>query len=206
MRIFAGDASGISQIYFGDIIEAWGEYNAAPDVFFHASSLTGWYSAMKPSAVKSFRGGADVAQLLQTLAQEMGCAFQDMGVTAQLSNPYLTGTAYQQAQAVARAAGITMTVDDDVMIIAPQGKARSGASPVISPQSGMKGYPLFSKDGIEITTLFDPMIQQEGLIKVISAIPSANGVWRVTRLTHSLAAEKPSGDWFSKIKATYVNA
>jgi hypothetical protein len=131
----------------------------------------------------------------------MGLAFENSGVTGKLSNPYFPGSARSQAQACARAAGISMIIDNGKLAIWPKNGSRNGAVPLISPQTGMIGYPSYTALGIMLKTLFNPSIGFGGKIKVQSELPAACGEWAVYSLDHDLEAMMPNGRWFSTVMA-----
>jgi hypothetical protein len=204
IQVLAGDANGMSVAFAGSITGAWANYHSPPNLYFSIEALTGYYPAIAPAAPMSVKGGSSVADMMATLAQQMGYTFRNEGVTTQLSNPYLSGTAYQQAEALADAADCEFIVDDGELVIAPRGAARTGTVPLLSKDTGMKEYPVFDKKGIKIECLYNPAIQLGGLISVKSAVKAASGTWRVNGLTHELESEKPNGRWESIIKASYV--
>jgi hypothetical protein len=204
LQLLAGDASGMATAFEGEITGAWVDYQSAPGLYFHLEALAGYYPAIKPVAPKSYQGSASVASIMSTLASQMGYQFENHGVKAQLHNPYLPGTAYQQAAAVAEAAGIEFGVDDGILFIAPRGTARAGTAPLISAATGLKGYPTFSKKGLELDFLYNPGVKLGGPIKVQSVIQGVSGTWRVNGLRHHLTSETPGGPWDSKANASWV--
>ena len=206
VEVLAGDASGLSLVFRGEISEAWSSYQSAPNVYFHVKGVAGYYPAVVPTSPTSYKGSVAVSTIMSKLAAQMGYSFQDNGVDAVLVNPYLSGTAMQQASAVADAAGIEFGVDDGQLFIAPKGIARKGVAPLISASTGMKGYPTFDKAGISLSCLFNPSVQLGGLVVVQSTIPMACGTWRVHGLRHNLEAERPGGRWLTEIKASFVGA
>ncbi len=206
VEVLAGDASGMSLVFKGEISEAWSNYQSAPNLYFHVKGVSGYYPAIAPVAPTSYKGAVPVSTIMAKLAAQMGYTFQDNGVTGVLVNPYLPGTAMQQASAVADAANIEFGVDDGQLFIAPRGAARKGTAPLINAATGMKGYPTFDKQGISLSCLFNPAIQLGGLIVIQSAIPMACGTWRVHMLKHNLEAEHPGGRWLTEIKASFVGA
>ena len=204
LQVLAGDDSGMSVAFAGTITGAWAVYHSPPNLYFHIEALTGFYPAIKPVAPTSKKGGGDVGAMMGNLAAQMGYTFSNQGVTTQLSNPYLSGTAYQQAAALADAADCEFIVDDDELVITPRGAARTGVAPLLSKDTGMKEYPEFDKKGIKVECLYNPAVQLGGLIVVQSIVKAATGTWRVNGLTHQLESEKPGGKWNSIIKASYV--
>ena len=153
-------------------------------------------------------GGVAVSTIMSSLASQMGYSFENTGVTLQIRSPYLTGSAMQQAQQLAQAANIEFGVDNGILFIAPRGTARSTGTvvPLVSAATGMKEYPTFDKEGIKVTTLYNPGIVLGSIINVQSAIQVACGNWRVNGLKHHLEALHASGKWESQITASWVGA
>ena len=149
----------------------------------------------------SFKGAADVAGIMSSLAGLMGYSFENNGVQATLSNPYLHGTAYRQAEKCAHDADINWTLDNGKLAIWPKGKARAGDTPLISKDTGMVGYPGYNKQGIMVTTLFNPAIVYGSMIQVQSSLTPACGKWIVYTLVHDLASETTDGPWFTQMLA-----
>lgn len=204
IQVLAGDEYGLAVAFQGEITGAWTSYQSPPNLFFHLEALEGFYPAIAPVVPKSFKGGTAVSQLMQTLASQMGYAFEDNGVTSQLVSPYLHGTSYQQAAAVAAAANIEFGIDDGTLFIAPRGMARKGMAPLISAATGLKEYPIFDKKGLKFSCLYNPSLKLGGLCVVQSVIPVACGTWRINGLHHQLESESPGGKWLSKVSASWV--
>lgn len=199
--VAAGDDGGImSTAYQGTIVTAAAEYNGAPEVAFNVIALAAAIQAVKPVNASSYRGPADVATIMQTLATTMGFAFENNGVNAQLSNPYFSGTAYQQAKTCARAANIYFTVDRGTLAIWPKTTTRASQPVTISPGTGMVGYPVVSGDHIVVASIYQPDLQLGGRINVGSSSTVANGEWNIYSLIHDLESETPGGAWFSQVE------
>lgn len=199
------DETGMQTIYSGTIWQAWGEFQGTPDAPLNITGLGGLAAALKPVGALSYPGSADVATIMQTLAQSMGLAFENNGVSVQLSNPYFPGTALAQLRACARAADIYFAIDRGTLAIWPKDGARGGDEPLISPATGMVGYPTFASNGLSLTTLFNPSIKPGGVVQVDSALKVACGKWTVLQVSHSLQSETPNGQWFTTILGVPVN-
>jgi hypothetical protein len=206
LQIFAGDTNGTSLAFQGEITEACADYKSAPELMFEIKSMEGFYHGVAPAAPQSSKGGQSVATLMQSLSGQMGCTFENNGVTASVHSPYLQGSAYDQAADLADAADLEFGVDNGVMFIAPRGAARSGDVPVISATTGMKSYPTFDKKGIKVECLYNPSIKLGGLVIVQSSIQAACGKWRVHGLEHELECEKQNGKWETKFSASWIGA
>lgn len=202
MMIEAGDDGGaLSNMFSGTIGDAWADYGAAPDVCLNVTGFAALAAAMKPVQPSSFKGATAAEMVIAGLAKEMGFTFENHGVSAQLSSPYLPGTAYEQMTSCAKAAGINYIVDRGVLAIWPEEGFITDLVPVISPKTGMVGYPTFSSRGVAVTTQFRPDVRAGAQILVDSSIKAASGYWNVFSVVHSIESERPSGPWF-----TYINA
>lgn len=201
ITIDVGDAvNGMTTAFYGTIMQAWSDFQSAPDVPFHVEAQTLGAEAVIQVTPSSYNGSTDVAQVMGNLATQMNCTLEPNGVSVQLSNPYFYGSAKSQADACAAAANINWTVDGQTLAIWPKGKARSGQIPVISPSSGMIGYPTFANFMIVLKTVFNPGIKFGAQVQVESSLLTT-ATWAVMSLEHHLEAMFPHGKWESTIEA-----
>lgn len=205
IAVYAGDAeSGLSQVFSGEITTASADFNRAPDPVFNIEAMAGYYPALIAAGPQSVASTMSAADFIAMQARAAGYSFDNQGVTSQIKDCIFSGSPVQKAQACAAQVGATLLIDDNAFILLPPGQARKGDAVVLTPQTGMIGYPTFSSDGIEVTAVFDPAFQLGGLIHVESVVPKASGVWRITKLEHSLSANEPGdGRWESRISAAY---
>jgi hypothetical protein len=202
ISVYAGDASGMSLIYKGDIWQAVSDYQGGPNLPFHVVAKSGSRESalnVKPISVNS--KSADFAQLWQQIAQKMGLQPETNGINVKLAYPYLPYSARDMAVALAQHANVNWTIDRDVLAAWPRYGSRQGAAPLISPQTGMVGYPSWSASGIKIRTLFNNELKIGGKVQVQSSITPANGTWSISKLEHNLQALTPNGEWFTTIEA-----
>lgn len=196
------DEDGMAVVFQGTITTAWADFKSAPEVPFHVLAQSGMAAALTIVPAASFTGAADVATLMSGFATQMGFAFENNGVTARLASPYFPGALLRQAQSCAQAAGIDMVIENNVLAIMPRGVARGGQIPLLSPSTGMVGYPSFTGNGIGVQCEYNPNVTFHGLIQVESDLPPANGRWRIINLLHDISAETPGGPWFSFMECT----
>lgn len=199
----AGDAdAGLSTVFAGYILAAYADFRSAPDVSFHITAHTLLPSAAIPVPVSSFEGPTDVATILSGLATRMGLRFENNGVTAKLSSPYLSGDAKAQARAVVEDAGISWNGGDaGVLAIWPKNGSRGGQVPLLAPDTGMIGYPTYTAYGIIVRSIFNPNVGFGGKINVQSDLQPACGEWAVYGLDYELDSQVPGGAWFMTISA-----
>lgn len=198
----AGDGDVMTLVFSGQILNAWADYSAQPDVYLLIEAQTGGFDQVVPVSPLSYRGSTSAAIVAQQLAQQMGVAFENNGVAVQLANPYFPGSAIEQLRALSKAAGFNFFLDDKTLAICPKGTPRSGQIPEIGPTSGLRGYPTFDRMGINLSTLFNPGVVFGSQIKVVTSVTPAQGVWQVYSMAHHLESIRPGGPWFTDIHAT----
>ncbi len=196
----AGDEGGVmSTVYHGNIVRSYADYAASPDVSLNVHCLASYFDAMKPYPSRSYKGAVDVASILAGIAKDIGLAFVNDGVNVKLTDQHLTGTAYDQIQKCAEAAGISYVIEYGELVIFPKNRERNAPVILISPQTGMVGYPAVSSQDISVTTLFNPSLATGKEVEIKSVSTIANGKWIIVGLTHILESEVPDGAWFSQI-------
>jgi hypothetical protein len=210
--VSAGDEGGpLSVVFAGTIIEAWVDARSSPQVALIVNAKDGALLALKPVVPVSFKGSVDVATIVSYIAETANMSFQNDGVSAQSDNPYYPSTGLEQLYSLAEHYGFNAIVEtqggdananSSKIVIWPRGKARSGSVPIISPATGLIGYPAHTQNGIELMTLFNPAITFGGDILVESALTPANGRWNVFRIAHDLECETPNGKWFTTMECS----
>jgi len=198
------DDNGMQSVFQGTIMDAWADYNSAPDVAFNVLAYSGLGAAVKPVGATSYKGSVAVVDIMRTFASEMGLVFEDGGVDVKLASPYFPGTTLSKVRACAMAANCCWIIDRGVLAIWPRDGARSGVVPLVSPDTGMVGYPSLSSKGMTVKMLFNWNIRGGGPVAIKSSIPMANGTWTVGRVEHDLSSETPDGPWFTNMDCSNV--
>lgn len=205
ISISAGDDSApLALVFKGTITQAYTDLGGAPESMFQVSAYSMAYQAVQSIPPTSFRGGVDVAVIMQNLATQMGLSFENNGASVMLSNPYFEGSAKSQAEAAVAAAGIEWNAGDNgVLAIWPKTGYRNLPPPTISASTGMVGYPYPSGQGLlGLKTRFNPNINFGARVEVDSIIKPACGAWTVCSLLHDIESETPDGQWFTSIMGT----
>lgn len=212
VQIEANSGNGWTTIFKGQIVNAFIDYSAPPDVCMRVQARVLYDASLQATPVRSYTGPTDVATILSSLAVQAGYAFENNGVSVQLSNPYLAGTIGDQINSVVAAAGCQLFIENGVVAIAPKGQARNVAGFTLSPTSGLVSYPLAEARGyINVRALFNPAFRFGGPITIQNSsvvIDSqlagsktlnsrADGNWIIGVLSHTLEAVKFGGAWFT---------
>lgn len=202
LLVEVGDKGGdMAAVFQGDITQAWVDFDGSPDVALNIVAYVQAYDTLAPTAPTSFPGPFDVATALSGMASRANLNFENNGVRQTLSSSYYSGSIMDQIAAVVSDAGITKIVDMNRLIIWPRNGSRGGEVPLISPGTGLVGYPRYNGQGISLTTLLNPSVGFGAQIQVESSQQPANGIWFVNRLAYDLTAEVYGGAWFCQIEA-----
>ena len=207
IAIYAGDdENGMNMCFAGEITTASADFSGAPTIKMSIEAAAGAYPALKASSPVAVKGQQTAAELIEMFAKEAGYAFQNKGVTSSVKNAVFNGDPVTKAQAVARQVGAELLIDDNTFVLLPWDKGRNGDNAgKMSPDAGMLGYPSFGADGISVKCLYNPALELGGLIEVTSVVPGASGTWKITKLTHNLAANsRNAGNWFSEVEASPI--
>ena len=202
IALYAGDAEGGMNLVFNGIIHtAYVDAQSMPQVAFRISAVpSGVYWAVKPVPPISMKGPQDVATMMKSLASQMGLQFENSGVNVKLVNPYYGGSPWTQAVRIMKHANIEMVVQKGKMAISPAGTPRQGGGTLISPQTGMVGYPAYEQASIIVRCLFNPSIECNQTVQIQSDLTPANGTWTVNRIVYELESHMPGGKWFQTLK------
>lgn len=198
-----GDGNGWSSVFAGQIITAGPDYTSAPDVAFHAFARVLGFESINPATPTGYTGATDVAVIVQTIATKMGFGkIENTGVVGiTLDSPYFANTLAEQLRTVVQQAGIDCYIDGNVIAITLKGQPRVTPTWVLTPSSGLVGYPTLDSRGfIGARSLFNPAFRFGGRVRIAgSDLPRANGDWLIGTLSLLLESVKPGGAWFSDL-------
>jgi len=203
VEVFAIDGTATpTRVFAGNIVNAWADYQGMPDVFLHIQAQSAYFDQLKSIEPKSFGGTVDVATVMKQIADGMGLKFESNGVDVKLTDVYLPSTATEQMRELAKAAGVDVYLDDDILSITKRFAPRTGDMPLISAQTGLVGYPTFDGIGVSFKSLFNPSVTFGGRVKLETDVEQAKGEWIVTSVAHQLESEKPGGAWFTTVRGS----
>ena len=203
ITVMAGDeTTGMSLVFTGTIFYCFPDGSNQPNIPLRVHATSTGFQRVKPAPSTTKAGSADVAGMLGNLASQMGLSFENNGVVATLANPYFWGSAAIQVAKIAEAANIYHLIDKGVLAIWPQNGARSG-NIMVSPQTGMVGYPRFDSAKVVVDKYFDPTINCGQNMTVQSQFIAACGTWNIIHIHESLDTQ-PHGPWFMTLEGVKV--
>lgn len=198
LTVMAGDdQKGIHQAFEGTVLSAVPNFNSQPDSSFDIVAQAGYIEQIRPAGANSYQGSEDAATIIAAIAKQMGYAFINNGVTAKLADQYLHGTLMNQLSTVVEATNIVCTMNNGVIAIFPNNGAVGDDEYLISPQTGLVGYPTITRIGIDVAVQFDPDLQMGAKVRVESSFPGTSGIWYVQNMRHELSTEDPDGRFFT---------
>jgi hypothetical protein len=202
IEVFAIDGDAESLVFAGNIVRAWGDYQNMPDVFLMVQAQAAYFNQLRAVQPASFKGPIPVAEIMAQLAAKMGYTFENNGVTAILTDPYLSNNAVEQMKEVAAASRTVAIIDDKTLFIFPIGGSRKGLIPLISAETGLIGYPTFDGVMMQCQMIYNPAVVHGCRIKIESDIPQTIGEWIIASVSHRLESERIGGIWASIVKGT----
>lgn len=159
--------------------------------------------------------GATVAQVIQTLASAMGVSAAsalsqanggafDGDVSAFQHGITLSGSAKSEMDSLMASLDLEWSIQDGELVITEPNSARQGEAVVLSPDSGLLGFPEFATDEkrpnkqvLRIQSLLNARLKPGGRIVMGSAI--ATGQYKILSVTHT-------GDTFGNLWQTQLEA
>lgn len=199
------DVSGVAPVLFGTITHAYADYSAAPDVPFRIESQSATIDAVASAQPSSFKGPVDVANIMAGLARQMNLGFINNGVSVMRPSVYLRGNLETQVRQLADWAHIKAerVLGGGTLAIWKIGSSWQGPGtvfPLVSPDTGMIGYPALSQFGPIVRMLFNPQVAFGGMIRLVSSIPQANATWYVQGIDLALDTLVPHGKWEATVR------
>lgn len=201
ITIEAAEGEGdFAQVFSGGIFMALPEYSEAPNVSLVIEAISAVFESKLPTPAESYEGSHSVSEIISGICKRIGFSFESNGVNAMVENPYLTGSDLEKIRWLCVNNDLDLYLGNNSVAIAPKGAPRNIKIAVISPDTGLIGYPVITNIGATFKCLYDPSIQFGALVRVKgSQIELCNGEWRVYGLRAQLETEMDSARWFMEI-------
>lgn len=189
-------------LFVGSIVASRLNLNQMPDAPIEITATTTGYEQSLPCPDTTVKGDTKVQDLLKAIAGSVGLRFTNVDVDLVASSPHYTGNAIEQINKIAVAYNLSYYVDMGSLIVATGANPLDSITPLISPSSGLIGYPIFIDYGINFTCMFSSSIKVLRNIRLETDLPNATGIYQVLEgTTHYLSQYVEGGPWFTMVTA-----
>lgn len=203
ISIYAGDESGMSLAFSGEISLAKPNFNNAPSVRMEFDAFTGYSSRMVAAPPLSIKGNIPVSDLCSQIANKMGFNFVNDGVNKIAKNPRLSGSDMNKLINLAKDYDIGINVDDGTVRIFNKG-ASDRVMLSVSDENGLIGYPSFEQNGISCSVEYTPNVRLWDKFEIQTVLSKASGQWFIQSIEHRLDANIQGGLWQTDLKGSYT--
>lgn len=203
ISIYAGDESGMSLAFSGEISLAKPNFNNAPSVRMEFDAFTGYSSRMVAAPPLSIKGNIPVSDLCSQIAEKMGFNFVNDGVDKIAKNPRLSGSDMNKLINLAKDYNIGINVDDGTVRIFNKG-ASERVMLSVNDENGLIGYPSFEQNGISCSVEYTPNVRLWDKFEIQTVLSKASGQWFIQSIEHRLDANIQGGLWQTDLKGSYT--
>lgn len=186
----AGRAStGTTRLFYGEIVSA--SPSQPPDIGLTLKAQTGAYAKGK---VMSRSGAAKqtLRSLSQGVASDLGVSLDFQATDKQIANYAFSGAALRQVDALAKAGGVDVFVDDETLVVKNRATPLAGRVRTLSKDSGMIGQPEVTEHGVRVQFLMDTVTAVGGGLELSSGLnPAVNGLYSIFALEFEVANRQP---------------
>ena len=204
IKVEAGEqGKQLIKVFEGSITEATIDFSGAPDVSLVIRSQSSALEYLLPKAPVTYSGQRDAADIIKVICEEISYQFENNGATARCDNVTLEGTALGKIRSLCDRHSFDLYIEQGLVSITQKNGSRNIKVPVITPKTGLIGYPEPNIRGVSFKCFYDPLLKFGGLCKIKdSIVENCNGDWRIYGMQVHLESNTPNGNWFSEINAT----
>lgn len=194
MKIYVGDTA----IFVGYMTSSIANMNTAPNSALMITATANADLQNKPSPPFSFNGATPVTSVITAICKAAGYSPYITGLDGIVAtNPHYEGSIFNQLEKLCDDFEIAMSVASPTITFWPQNEKKDDVMPLISPEYGLIGYPIFSNGGVMFQTQFSTLLTTGRNIKLVTSLPHASGTYKLTSVSHELSSWMPDGPWHS---------
>ncbi|HEM8611050.1 TPA: hypothetical protein U2Q68_000782 [Citrobacter amalonaticus] len=205
MGLFGSDTERISmKIYVGETAIFVGYMTSsianmtAPNSALMITATANADLQNKPSPPFSFNGATPVTSVITAICKAAGYSPYITGLDGIVAtNPHYEGSIFNQLEKLCDDFEIAMSVASPTITFWPQKEKKDDVIPLISPEYGLIGYPIFSNGGVMFQTQFSTLLTTGRNVKLTTSLPHASGTYNLTSVSHELSSWMPDGPWHS---------
>ncbi len=201
IAIEAGDQdSELVPVFKGGITFAYPDFGDAPNVALIIESQTAVLESMAPVDAESYKGYQDVVNIMGQICERVGYTLESNDVNAKLNDVYLCDTDMKKIRKLADDAHLDLYLENNLVAITPKGQPRKIKIPIVSPETGLIGYPTPTMVGVNFKCFFDPLVRFGGVVRIKdSEVKFCNGDWLIYGIRSTLETEQESARWHMEV-------
>ena len=199
----------LQKVYEGNITFAKVNMSNAPNPFLEIDSQSAIVEGLRPAESKVFKANMDAADMIAEICKDMSYSFENNGASKIIADGgTYNGTRLNMIKRIAEIADFDLYIEQNNIAICPKGAPRTIPVPIISPKSGLIGYPVPDVRGVSFKAFYDPLIRFGGLVEIKDSVMGAtvNGQWRIFGATVTLESNLEGGAWFIECNASPVGS
>lgn len=200
LAISAGDFNGqLSEVANSPIFESYIDLTGAPESCF-VVAIAGIRTAANPTGPQSLAGAQNAETLIQNICAAAGYTLVNSGAHAVLRNQSTYGSALDQIERIAEAAGFSWAWSGTTFSIWPADEPIDDTIVEVGPDTDppMVNYPQYWPQGIIVTSQFNGNVRLGRQLNVVgSLLTKANGIWQIVGVQHNLSTMLSKGPWFT---------
>ncbi|MDM2751419.1 hypothetical protein OGY07_19020 [Citrobacter sp. Cs237] len=194
MKIYVGDTA----IFVGYMTSSIANMNTSPNSALMITATANADLQNKPSPPFSFNGSTPVTSVITAICKAAGYSPYITGLDGLVAtNPHYEGSIFNQLEKLCDDFEIAMSVASPTITFWPQNEKKDDVMPLISPEYGLIGYPIFSNGGVMFQTQFSTLLTTGRNVRLITSLPHASGTYKLTSVSHELSSWMPDGPWHS---------
>lgn len=191
--------------YEGQITFARLDTTSAPDIALVIESQLAFSQKQKNAPSRSYLEGEKVQDIIEEICTDINFKYENNGVDITAPGEItLDNTNMEQIRSLCSAYQIDLAVEHDKIAITNPEEPREIPIPVITPKTGLLGYPTSTWQGISFSCLYNPLVKFHGPVTIKdSVVTMANRDWRIFGVRTQLEANMPNGAWSMEVNATW---
>ena len=175
------EEKGVVKLFSGDITEA--TVTQPPDIWLTVKAKTGYFSRSSLVSVAG-QDKEKLSDLTTRVAETMGLQAVFQAEDKIVGSYSFTGGAGLQVDKLGEAALVNAYVEDDKLIVRPEGEPLKGKVRKLDKTSGMVGIPELNEQGVKVKMIHDLETTVGFQLDIESDLnPAANGSYVIHKVT-----------------------
>ncbi|CRY10492.1 hypothetical protein [Yersinia enterocolitica] len=194
---------GVNKIFSGGIFASYANMNGQPETALIMNAVAGLSLKTSSSSAFSQPGAVPVSTMLGAICNIFGFKLNAHGLDGIIAqSPNFAGSPMDQIRDICLAHGLRYQIFDNVVTVWPEKSAIDDVVPLVSSESGLIGYPVFSQNGMTFQTQFSTLLSQGRVIELVTSLPNASGRYLLNVVEHFLSSWTEGGSWHTVCQAS----